>query len=241
MNGINSVFLMGTVGSDPETKMIGGISRVSSFRMATNETYTDKSGNKQEKTEWHTIEAWDFLADTIANYVSKGDNIVIRGKIKTDSYDDKEVAGRKLSKTKIVADKVNFLPGNKRNNEQGQQNQQQQPVQPQYQQPVQQQPVQPQYQQPVQQQPVQPQYQQPVQQQPVQPQYQQPVQQQPVQQQPVQPQYQQPVQQQPAQPQYQQPVQQQPANQQQAQQQVNSYMTDAQFVESMGGPDDLPF
>ena len=205
MNGINSVFLMGTVGSDPETKMIGESSRVSSFRMATNETYTDKSGNKQEKTEWHTIEAWDFLADTIANYVSKGDNIVIRGKIKTDSYDDKEVAGRKLSKTKIVADKVNFLPGNKRNNEQGQQNQQQQPVQPQYQQPVQ----------PPQQQPVQPQYQQPVQQQ-----YQQPVQQQPVQQQ---------------------PVQQQPANQQQAQQQVNSYMTDAQFVESMGGPDDLPF
>jgi len=220
MNGINEVLLLGTVGSDPETKILNENSRVSTFRLATNETYTDKAGVKKELTEWHNIEAWNYNSDTISNYVRKGTHIVVRGKIKTESYEDKEVAGRKIYRTKIVMDNVLFLPGNKKPNGQNDQTQQQ-PTYPQ-QQPVQQQPVQ---QQPVypQQQPVYPQ-QQPVypQQQPVYPQ-----------QQPVYPQQQQPVQQRPAQ-QQRQPVQ-------QAQQQINTYMTDEQFINNMGSPDDLPF
>ena len=236
MNGINEVLLLGTVGSDPETKIISESARVSTFRLATNESFTGKDGVKKEFTEWHSVEAWNFLSDTIANYVRKGTHIIVRGKIKTDTYDDKEVAGRKLSKTKIVMENIHFLPGNKKpEGQNGQVVPQQQPIQqPPYQQQApayQQQPAQQQVpvyqQQPVQQPPYQqqaPVYQQqaPVyQQQPVQqPPYQAPVQQIPVQQQP-------PVNQQ-------QPIQ-------QAQQQVNTYMTDEQFLNNMSTPDDLPF
>jgi single stranded DNA-binding protein len=246
--------LLGTVGSDPETKIISESARVSTFRLATNETFTGKDGVKKELTEWHSVEAWNFLSDTIANYVKKGAHIIIKGKIKTDSYDDKEVAGRKLSRTKIVMDKIHFLPGNKNPERQNGQSvpqqqaiPQQQPVypnQPVYQQqpPVQQAPV---YQQPPVQQQQAPIQQAPIQQAPVQqaPVQQAPVQQAPVQQAPVQqaPVYQQP----PVQQQYQPPVQQPPINQQppvqQAQQQINTYMTDEQFINGMSSPDDLPF
>ena len=222
MNGINEVLLLGTVGSDPETKILNENARVSSFRLATNENFTSKDGTKKENTEWHNVEAWNLLADTIGNYVKKGSHIIVRGKIKTESFDDKDVPGKKVYRTKIVMDTLHFLPGGNKNQESGQGVQQasQQPIQ-QAQQPVYQQ-------QPIYQQPVQPIYQQPVQQQPV---YQQP----PVQQQPI---YQQPVQQQPI---YQQP----PV--QNAQQQVNSYtnpqqVTSQQFAASMNMPEaDLPF
>lgn len=219
MNGINEVLLLGTVGSDPETKIFNENSRVSTFRLATNETYTGKDGVKKEVTEWHSVEAWNFLSDTIANYVRKGNHIIVRGKIKTDTYDDKEIAGRKLSRTKIVMDNIHFLPGNKR--PEGQNGQ----VVPQQQNVPQQQP----YQQQQQQQPVYPQQQQ---QQPTYPQQQQ--------QQPAYPQqqpYRAPVQQQ--QTVQQQPVQQQPI--QNAQQKVDTYMTDEQFIGGMNSPDDLPF
>ena len=213
MNGINEVLLLGTVGSDPETKIISESARVSTFRLATNETFTGKDGVKKELTEWHSVEAWNFLSDTIANYVKKGTHIIIKGKIKTDSYDDKEVAGRKLSRTKIVMDKIHFLPGNKNPERQNGQSVPQQQAIPQQQQPVY--PNQPVYQQqpPVQQAPV---YQQP----PVQQQYQPPVQQPPINQQL--------------------PINQQPPVQQ-AQQQINTYMTDEQFINGMSSPDDLPF
>jgi len=144
MNGINEVMLLGTVGSDPETKILSENRRVSTFRMATNESYTDKvSGEKKEVTEWHNIEAWNFLSDTIQNYVKKGTHILIKGKIKTESYDDTQVANRKVFRTKILMDNLHFLPGGngakKADGQPAQQNQQgyvqsQQPVQ----QPVQQ-------------------------------------------------------------------------------------------------------
>ena len=244
MNGINEVLLLGTVGSDPETKIISESARVSTFRLATNETFTGKDGVKKEFTEWHSVEAWNFLSDTIANYVRKGTHIIVRGKIKTDTYDDKEVAGRKISRTKIVMDNIHFLPGNKK--PEGQNGQvipqqqvpayQQQPAQhqvPAYQQQPAQQQAPVYQQQPIQQPPYQqqaPAYQQQPAQQQV-PAYQQ----QPIQQPPYQAPVQQiPVQQQPSVNQQQQPIQ-------QAQQQVNTYMTDEQFLNNMSTPDDLPF
>ena len=118
MNGINDVLLLGTVGADPEIKVFNESSRVSTFRMATNENYTDKAGVKKEITEWHNIEAWGLLADTIATYVKKGTHILVRGKIKTENYDDKEVPGRKLYKAKVVIGELHFMPTNKKVEEQ---------------------------------------------------------------------------------------------------------------------------
>ena len=151
MNGINKVMLLGTVGKDPEIKVISETSRVVTFTMATNEFYTDKSGNKQEKTEWHNIEAWGFLCDLIGSYVVKGSNIFVEGKIKTESYTDKVYPEKTNYKTKIVIDSLNFIPGGKK--PEGATSGQQQPPQnqqaPQYAQPVQNQQA-PQYAQPVQ-------------------------------------------------------------------------------------------
>jgi len=254
MNGINEVLLLGTVGNDPETKILNENSRVSTFRLATNENYTDKSGVKKESTEWHNVEAWNYLSDTIANYVKKGTHIIIRGKIKTESYDDNQVAGRKVYRTKIVMDNLHFLPNGKKPEGQngqvatqtgqipqnGQGFYQQQPVQQPAPQPIyQQQPVQQPAPQPIyQQQPVQQPAPQPIyQQQPI-PQQQPNPQQRPVQQQ------QQPVpqpvyQQQPMPQQQAAPVAQQPA--QEAVQQTTQYMTNQQFLQTMNSPDDLPF
>ena len=222
MNGVNQVMLFGTVGADPEMKTLGE-RRVCTFRLATNDSYTDKTGEKKETTEWHSVESWNFIADAMNNYVKKGTNLIVFGKIKTDCFDDKDVAGKKVYRTKIVMDDFRFVPGGAKH-----MTEQQQPMQQPMQQPVQQ----PAYQQPVQQ----PNYQQPVQQ----PSYQQSVQQ---------PNYQQPVQQPAQQPNYQQPIQQQPVQQrpiqqpvQQAQQQVGVYMNDAQVIANMNnGADDLPF
>ena len=226
MNGINEVLLLGTVGNDPETKILNENSRVSTFRLATNENYTDKSGVKKESTEWHNVEAWNYLSDTIANYVKKGTHIIIRGKIKTESYDDNQVAGRKVYRTKIVMDNLHFLPNGKKPEGQNGQVATQTGQIPQngqgfyQQQPVQQPAPQPIYQQ----QPI-PQQQPNPQQRPVQ-QQQQPVPQPVYQQQPM-------PQQQAA------PVAQQPA--QEAVQQTTQYMTNQQFLQTMNSPDDLPF
>ncbi len=220
MNGINQVLLFGTVGSDPETRIINENMRVSAFRLATNENFTDKTGVKKEITEWHNIEAWGQISDLVANYIKKGTHIIVQGKLKTDSYDDKNNPGKKVYRAKVVMESVNFIPNGKKPEEQNGQ----QPAQQQYQ-----------TQQSVQQQPV---YQ-PVQQPVYQPVQQQPVQHQPVYQPVQQPVYQ-PVQQPVYQPVQQQPVQHQPV-QQQPNQAVNTYMTSEQFIPTLNAPDDLPF
>jgi len=175
MNGINEVLLFGTVGSDPETKILNENSRVSTFRLATSETYTDKNGEKKEVTEWHNIEAWGYLSNTISSYLKKGNHVILKGKLKTDSYDDINSPGKKIYRAKVVVNQINLLPKQYSRNEQGTDQQNQTPN---YQQPAQQQ-FQQQFQQPVQQpiqQPIQQQFQQPAQQ-PAQQPVQQPVQQ----------------------------------------------------------------
>jgi len=176
MLGVNKAILIGTVGQDPMSRQVNETNRVSNFSIATNRTYKDRQGQKQEKVEWHRIEVWNALSDITQSYVRKGTHVFIEGEIRYEKFTDKN--GKEVNFTKIVADKITLLPsangGNRAQGYQAQPAYQNQPVQNQ---PVQNQPVQ---QQPVQQQPVQ---KQPVQQQPVQ---QQPVQQQPVQNQPVQ-------------------------------------------------------
>ena len=143
MNGLNKVMLIGTVGSDPETKIINENLRVTSFRIVTNETFLDKAtGTKKENAEWHNVEAWNSLSDTVSMYFKKGTNVYVEGKIKTDVYDDKD--GKKVYRTKISMESFLFT-GNKKTDEQQPGQTQQAPVQyaqvPQ-QAPIQQAPVQ---------------------------------------------------------------------------------------------------
>lgn len=105
MNGFNKVILMGTAGADAEVKTLEGGNVVASMNIAVNESYTDKEGNRQTKTEWVRIEAWRGLATFLGNYGKKGSTFLIEGKIKTDSW---EQDGQTRYSTKVVANGINF-------------------------------------------------------------------------------------------------------------------------------------
>jgi len=116
MSGINKVILLGALGKDPEQNIRSESFRVTKFSVATSESYKDKSGVKQETTEWHNVEAYNQLSDIVLNYFKKGEGIYIEGKIKTEEW---EKDGVKNKITKIIADKVSFLPGSKKTNTNG--------------------------------------------------------------------------------------------------------------------------
>jgi single-strand DNA-binding protein len=105
---INKVILVGRLGKDPEIRSTPNGTTVAKFTMATDERFTDKSGEKQERTEWHDIEAWDRLAEICGQYLRKGSLIYIEGTIRTDTWDDKET-GQKRSRKKIVAREMKML------------------------------------------------------------------------------------------------------------------------------------
>lgn len=85
---INKVILIGNLGSDPEVKYLDGDRAVANFSLATNETYNDRDGNRVTQTEWHRIEMWDSLAKVAEKYLTKGRQVYIEGKIKTDKWQD---------------------------------------------------------------------------------------------------------------------------------------------------------
>ena len=104
---MNQVVIIGHVGNEPELKMLDETKKVVNFSIATNDKWTDKSGNKQEKTEWHKIVCWGGLASNCYDYLKKGSLVAIEGKIQTRSYDNKE--GEKVYITEIKASNVQFL------------------------------------------------------------------------------------------------------------------------------------
>jgi len=104
---VNKVILLGNVGKDPEVKYFDNDVAVASFSLATSETYKDKSGQKQTKTEWHNITAWRGLAKLAENYIKKGTQLYIEGKITTRSWDDKD--GNKRYTTEVVANTIQML------------------------------------------------------------------------------------------------------------------------------------
>lgn len=104
----NKVILIGRLGKDPEVRHLENGISVGNFTLATNEYYKDKSGERKERTEWHNIEVWRGLADVAEKYLSKGKLVCIEGKIRTDSWEDKE-SGNTRYKTKIIADSMNML------------------------------------------------------------------------------------------------------------------------------------
>ena len=114
---INKVILVGRLGKDPETKSTPGGTTVAKFTMATDEKFTDKSGEKQERTEWHNIVAWARLAEICGQYLRKGSLVYIEGSIRTDSWEDKE-SGQKRYRTEIIAREMKMLD-RKRDSEEG--------------------------------------------------------------------------------------------------------------------------
>ncbi|HEV7570660.1 MAG TPA: single-stranded DNA-binding protein [Thermoanaerobaculia bacterium] len=105
---VNKVILIGRLGKDPEIRSIPSGKSVTKFTLATDDRFTDKSGEKQERTEWHNIEAWDRLAEICGQYLRKGSLVYIEGSIRTESWDDKET-GVKKYRTKIVANTMQML------------------------------------------------------------------------------------------------------------------------------------
>lgn len=103
---INKVILLGNVGADPEVRALDGGSKVARIRVATTEKWTDKNGNKQEQTEWHTVTLWGGLADVVDRYVHKGSQVYVEGKIRTREY---EQNGEKRYATEIIADTLKLL------------------------------------------------------------------------------------------------------------------------------------
>lgn len=105
---INKVILVGRLGKDPEIRSTPQGSTVAKFTVATDEKFTDREGNKQERTEWHNIAAWGKLGEICGQYLKKGKLVYIEGSIRTDSWDDKE-SGQKKYRTEIIANTMKML------------------------------------------------------------------------------------------------------------------------------------
>jgi len=105
---VNKVILIGHLGADPEMRYTASGTAVAKFRIATTERFTDREGNRQERTEWHRIVAWRKLAEICGQYLSKGKQVYIEGKIRNDSW---EKDGVKQYSYEIVADNMVMLGG----------------------------------------------------------------------------------------------------------------------------------
>jgi single-strand DNA-binding protein len=114
-SGVNKVILVGNLGKDPEVRYTPGGQAVANFTIATNENWTDKQGQKQERTEWHRIVVWGKVAELCGEYLSKGRQVYIEGRLQTREWTNKE--GAKQYTTEVVANPVGgvvFLSGGER-------------------------------------------------------------------------------------------------------------------------------
>jgi len=108
MSGVNKVIIVGRLGADPEVRYTPGGQAVARLSVATSENWTDKQGQKQERTEWHRIVVWGKLAEVCGQHLSKGRQVYIEGRLQTRSWDDK-TSGQKKYSTEINASTVQFL------------------------------------------------------------------------------------------------------------------------------------
>ncbi|HEV2960723.1 MAG TPA: single-stranded DNA-binding protein [Candidatus Angelobacter sp.] len=107
---LNKVMLIGNLGKDPEVKFTPGGTAVAKFSLATNERFKDKTGEWQDRTEWHNIVAWQRLAEIVGEYVKKGSKVYIEGRLQTSSWEDKQ-SGEKKYRTEIIASDLLLLGG----------------------------------------------------------------------------------------------------------------------------------
>ena len=109
MGSVNKVILVGNLGRDAELRYTPGGAAVAKFSMATTEVWNDKSGQKQERTEWHNIDIWGKQAETLTEYLRKGKQVYVEGRLQTDEYTDKD--GNKRKTTRVRCDRVVLLGG----------------------------------------------------------------------------------------------------------------------------------
>jgi single-strand DNA-binding protein len=107
---VNKVILVGNLGAKPELKYLPSGQAVCELRLATNEVYNDKNQQRQERTEWHKIVVWGKTGENCAQYLDKGRQVYVEGRLQTRSWDDKNT-GEKRYMTEIVAQQVQFLGG----------------------------------------------------------------------------------------------------------------------------------
>jgi len=104
---VNKVILVGRLGRDPETRYTGGGQAVANFSLATDETYKDRNGERQKRTEWHKIVVWGKQAEIAQQYLKKGSLIFVEGRIQSREWNDKE--GQKRTSFEIVANNFRML------------------------------------------------------------------------------------------------------------------------------------
>ena len=107
MFGINRVTLIGNLGADPEVRKTASQQTVTQFSLATSESWVNKEGERQEKTEWHRIVIWGKLAETCAKHLAKGRQVFIEGRLQTRSWETEQ--GQKRFTTEVIANQVLFL------------------------------------------------------------------------------------------------------------------------------------
>ncbi len=106
---VNKVILVGNLGKDPEVRYTSGGQAVATLRIATSRSWTDKqSGQKKEETEWHDVEVWGKQAELCGEYLAKGRQVYVEGRLKTDKWQDKQ-SGQDRYRVKVVAESVRFL------------------------------------------------------------------------------------------------------------------------------------
>lgn len=134
---MNKVLLLGRLGAAPETRNLSETSSVTQANLATSERYTNKNGEKVETTEWHRLVIWNKSGEIFAQYLDKGSEVVVEGKMATRNYDDKD--GIKRYVTEVIVSSWHFTGGSKMEQngyqqqqtyQQQQQQQQQSPIQP---------------------------------------------------------------------------------------------------------------
>ena len=109
MGSVNKVILVGNLGRDAELRYTPGGAAVATLNLATTEVWNDKGGQRQEKTEWHRIVLWGKQAESLQEYLTKGKQIYVEGRLQTRQWDDKD--GNKRYTTEIKADRITLLGG----------------------------------------------------------------------------------------------------------------------------------
>ena len=109
MAGVNKVILLGNLGGDPEVRALPNGVKVANINIATSESYTGKDGQRVEQTEWHRVELWDNLANIAEQYLRKGNQVYIEGKIRSEEWQDK--TGATVRGNRIRATNMNLIGG----------------------------------------------------------------------------------------------------------------------------------
>jgi len=107
MSGVNKVILVGNLGADPQLRYTQGGTAVANFNLATTERFTNKNGEREERTEWHRVVAWAKLAEICSEYLKKGKQVYIEGRLQTRSWEDQ--SGVKKYTTEVIASNMVML------------------------------------------------------------------------------------------------------------------------------------